>query len=106
MACGWRFWSDSALALVPPEAGALRATHSMEDEELRCMKGGIAMAQNANAMHMGSQAANTSARPATFSPDRPIQGDTPGELNVWLFVSVVPVTFVAIIIALAMIVPR
>lgn len=65
------------------------------------------MAQNANVMHVGRQPANRGSRPATVSPDRPaIQGNTPGELNMWLFVSVVPVTFVAIIVGLLFIVPH
>jgi hypothetical protein len=57
------------------------------------------MAQHANAIHGGT-------RPASMQPHREIQADTPGELNVWLFVSVVPVTFVAILVALAMTVPH
>jgi hypothetical protein len=57
------------------------------------------MAHHANSVHAGSH-------PATKSPDRVVQADTPGELNVWLFVSVVPVTFAAVIVALAMIVHR
>lgn len=57
------------------------------------------MAQHANAFHTGS-------RPASRQPKRVIQSDTPDEFNVWLFVGIVPVTFIAIIVALALIVPH
>jgi hypothetical protein len=59
----------------------------------------MVMAQHANAVH-------TSSRPASRQPKKTIQSDTPDEFNVWLFVSLVPITFIAIVVALALTVPH